>query len=53
VPRDPDDDKFVDAALVSSADTIVSGDRDLLDLGTVSGIAIVTPREFLVQLPRE
>ena len=47
VLADPDDDKFVDAALAGAADVIVSGDRDLRELGTVEGIPILSPREFL------
>lgn len=41
--RDADDDKFVHAARASGAELLVSGDRDLLDLGTLAGVAIVTP----------
>lgn len=51
VPADPDDDKFVEAALVGGADAIVSGDRHLRDLGTVEGIPIWTPRQMLDRLP--
>ena len=50
VIQDPDDDKFIDAALVSGAAIIVSGDRHLLSLGTVDGIEIVTARQFLDRL---
>ena len=35
VPDDPDDDKFVDAAIVGNADVIVSGDHHLLKLGSL------------------
>jgi len=45
--RDPDDDKFLEVALAGGADYVVSGDRDLLDLGSYDGIDIVTPGEFL------
>lgn len=31
--RDPDDDKVLECAVAAEADCIVSGDRDLLDLG--------------------
>lgn len=51
VIQDPDDDKFIDAALVSGAAIIVSGDKHLLSLGSVDGIEIVTAREFLDRLP--
>jgi uncharacterized protein len=51
VTQDPDDDKFIDAALAAGAAIIVSGDRHLLDLGTVEGVEIVTARQFLDRLP--
>lgn len=51
IPADPDDDKFIDAALTGRASIIVSGDRHLLDLNTVEGIAILTARQFLDRLP--
>ncbi len=39
--RDADDDKFLQLALAGRATLVVSGDRDLLDLGEVEGIAVV------------
>ena len=48
--RDPKDDKFLEAALVEGADCIVSGDADLLDMGSFEGIPILRPGEFLAQL---
>lgn len=51
VTQDPDDDKFIDAALTSGATIIVSGDRHLLALDSVEGIRIVTARQFLDLLP--
>jgi uncharacterized protein len=45
--RDVDDDMFVHAALAAGAELLVSGDRDLLDLGTVAGVAIVAPAQAL------
>lgn len=50
VAQDPDDDKFIDAALAAAATIIISGDRHLLDLGTVEGIEILTARQFLDRL---
>ena len=50
VTKDPDDDKFIDAALSGGATIIVSGDRHLLALGTVEGIEILTARQFLDRL---
>jgi predicted nucleic acid-binding protein len=48
--RDPEDDWVIACAVVSQADVIVSGDRDLLDLGQVGGISFLTAREFLWRL---
>jgi len=50
VKQDPDDDKFIDAALAAGATIIVSGDRHLLALGAVEGIEILTARQFLDRL---
>jgi uncharacterized protein len=48
--RDPKDNKFLEAALSSQADCIVSGDADLLDLNPFEGISILRPAEFLARL---
>jgi putative PIN family toxin of toxin-antitoxin system len=48
--RDPEDDWVIACAVAGQADVIVSGDRDLLDLGQVGGISILTAREFLSHL---
>ena len=45
--RDPDDNRYLDCAVQGGADAIVSGDKDLLSLGTVDGIPIRTARLFL------
>lgn len=50
VPEDPDDDKFIETALAGRATLIVSGDRHLLALGNVEGIATLTARQFLDRL---
>jgi uncharacterized protein len=50
ISRDPDDDQVIACAVVGSADVIVSGDRDLLSLGRVGEIPILTPAAFLVLL---
>ena len=47
VEDDPDDDKFLEAALAGNVDYLVSGDKHLLDLDSFRGIEIITPREFL------
>lgn len=44
--RDPDDDYIISAALASSCDYIVTGDKDLLELKQVRGICIITPSQF-------
>ncbi|MFO1464930.1 MAG: putative toxin-antitoxin system toxin component, PIN family [Steroidobacteraceae bacterium] len=47
VSRDPDDDQVLACALAAGAYLIVSGDRDLLDLGTFRDIRILAAREAL------
>lgn len=47
VCRDPSDDKVIECAMNSGADIIVTGDRDLLDLGSYSCIRFLTPREYI------
>lgn len=46
VCRDPDDDQVLAAAISGRCDCIVSGDKDLLVLGSFSGILIVKPMDF-------
>lgn len=43
--RDPDDDKFIETAIVGKADFLISGDSDLLDLGMIESCPILSPRE--------
>jgi putative PIN family toxin of toxin-antitoxin system len=45
--RDPDDDHILSLAVCGAADTIVTGDADLLALHPFHGIAILTPRLYL------
>lgn len=47
VRRDPDDNKFLECAVTGGAQYLVTGDRDLLELGSYRGISIVTAGEFL------
>lgn len=53
VAQDPDDDKFIDAALSGGAAVIKSGDRHLLALGKVEEIEFLTARQFLDRLARQ
>jgi putative PIN family toxin of toxin-antitoxin system len=47
VVRDPTDNRILECALAAQAEYLVTGDRDLLALGSYEAIAIVTPGEFL------
>jgi len=47
VDRDPSDDKFIECALAGGAGYVVSGDRDLLELGRYRGVRVVRVGEFL------
>ena len=44
--RDPDDQWVVASAIGSRVDVLVTGDRDLLDIGADAPIKIVDPRGF-------
>jgi len=50
VEADPDDNKFVDCTIASSADYLVSDDTDILNLGKIKGlfppISIIDFEEF-------
>jgi putative PIN family toxin of toxin-antitoxin system len=50
IAEDPADNRYLECAVEGSADYVVSGDRDLLTLGTYQGIALVTPAAFLKEL---
>ena len=45
--RDPDDDKFLETALMGRADCLITGDRDLLELSPFQEIPILAPASFL------
>ena len=53
VVADPTDDEFIETAIVGDARIVVSGDHHLLDLRTVQGIKILSPRQFLQRLASE
>lgn len=44
---DPDDDKFLAAALGGTSKTIITGDKHLLDADGFAGIEILGPAEFI------
>jgi putative PIN family toxin of toxin-antitoxin system len=48
--RDPDDDRVIACALAARADFLVTGDDDLLVLGDIDTLRIVTPNELLAML---
>ncbi len=48
--RDPDDDHVIACALAARTDFLVTGDADLLSLGTVEGVRIVSPADLLERL---
>lgn len=50
--RDPDDDWVLATALAGQAEAIVTGDGDLLTLGSFQGVAILSPRQFIERLHR-
>jgi len=52
VPDDPNDEMFLACAMDASANFIVSGDRDLLDISEYKGIPIITVNEFEEKLAR-
>jgi len=45
--RDPEDNKFLELILNGNADTLITGDNDLLVLNPYRGISIITPAMFL------
>jgi putative PIN family toxin of toxin-antitoxin system len=53
VGDDPDDDKFVECALVAGASLIVSGDHHLLGLGEYQGVLVLSPAEFVAQFTEQ
>jgi putative PIN family toxin of toxin-antitoxin system len=50
VCSDPDDVPVLGAAVAAKADALVTGDADLLTLGEVGGVPILSPRAFYDRL---
>ena len=44
---DPQDDKFLETAMVGEADCVITGDRHLLEMTPFRDISILTPAAFL------
>ena len=47
ITQDDDDNRVLEAAVEGNCDYIVTGDKELLDLGIYKGIKIFTPDQFL------
>ena len=50
VTGDPEDDAVLATARLGQADYLVTGDQELLMLGSYEGVRIVRPRDFLTVL---
>jgi predicted nucleic acid-binding protein len=50
VVEDPDDNKYIEAAVEGLAQFVVTGDKHLLSLRSYENIRIVTPRVFMALL---
>lgn len=47
IKDDPDDDKFIECAVASKADAIITGDGEVLAIKKYMAIKILTPQQFL------
>jgi predicted nucleic acid-binding protein len=47
VCRDPDDDEVLALAIAAKVELVVSGDNDLLSLGSVEGVPIIRPADAI------
>ena len=50
VTRDRKDDYLIAHAIAGAADVLVSGDQDLLTLGRIDTLQILSPKDFLAML---
>ena len=46
VCRDPDDDQVLGTAIAGDAACLITGDKDLLTLGTFETVDILLPKDF-------
>ena len=49
VSRDAEDDPILGTAITGEVERIITGDKDLLSLGSYRGIKIIKPAEFLAE----
>jgi putative PIN family toxin of toxin-antitoxin system len=47
IKNDPDDDKFIECAVALKAQSIITGDKEVLAVKEYMGIRILTPQKFL------
>jgi uncharacterized protein len=47
VKVDPSDNRYLECAIEGKADSLVTGDRHLLELGVYRQVEVLTPREFV------
>lgn len=52
VCRDEDDNRFLEVAVTSQAEFVITGDRDLLTLKKYQRTKILSPKEFLRNFPQ-
>lgn len=52
VPGDPDDNRIIECAVAAGSRFIVTGDGDLLRLGSYAGIQVLKVAEFLTLVAR-
>jgi putative PIN family toxin of toxin-antitoxin system len=53
VSADPDDNPFVQTALSGKADCVLTADKEMLKLGKVQDVEIISLEQFTAQLPPE
>jgi len=48
--RDPKDDKFIACALAGRAEVVITVDEDILALGSLMNVQMMTPQDFVTLL---